>query len=77
MPLTSFAAFIYDGVYVGVTETATMRNIMIVTILVIFIPLLFTLKHYAGNQGMWVALTIMMIARGAGLGMFLKSKVLR
>ncbi len=77
MPLTSFAAFLYDGVYVGVTETATMRNIMIVTILVIFIPLLFTLKHYAGNQGMWVALTIMMIARGAGLGMFLKSKVLR
>jgi len=76
VPFASFLAFLYDGIYVGATATATMRNIMIVSVLIIYIPLLFTFKHYWGNQGMWLALLIMLISRGVGLGIFLKKAVI-
>ncbi|MDD2635495.1 MAG: MATE family efflux transporter [Bacteroidales bacterium] len=75
IPFASFLAFLYDGIYVGATATATMRNIMIVSVLVIFIPLLFTFKYYWANHGMWLAMIIMLISRGVGLGIFLKKAV--
>lgn len=71
MPLASFAAFIYDGIYIGITATAIQRNVMIVTILAIFVPLLFLLKHYAGNHGMWAAIIAMLVLRGCGLRLFI------
>jgi multidrug resistance protein, MATE family len=75
MPLASFAAFIYDGIYIGITATAIQRNVMIVTILVVFVPFLFLLKHYAGNQGMWAAIIAMLILRGIGLRMFIRKAI--
>lgn len=75
LPLVSFSAFIYDGIYIGVTATATLRNVMIVIILCVFIPLLFFLKHYFGNHGMWLALSIMLIGRGVGLRLFLERSI--
>ncbi|MBN2776952.1 MAG: MATE family efflux transporter [Bacteroidales bacterium] len=77
IPLSSFLAFLYDGIYVGATATSTMRNIMIVSVLIIFIPLLFILKHYFGNHGMWLAIMFLLISRGFGLLIFLKTAVLK
>lgn len=75
IPLTSYAAFIYDGIYVGITATKIQRNVMIVAILAIFVPTLFLFKHYFGNHGMWMAIILMLFLRGAGLKLFLKSAI--
>ena len=76
MPLAGFAAFIYDGIYIGITATSIQRNVMIVVILAVFVPLLFILKNYYGNHGMWTAIIIMLVLRGLGLRVFL-GKALR
>jgi len=75
LPLVSFAAFIYDGIYIGVTATPTLRNVMLIVIIGIFIPSLYVFKHYAGNNGLWFALTLMLIGRGLGLRIFLKKSL--
>jgi MATE family multidrug resistance protein len=72
MPLTAFSAFIYDGIYIGITATKIQRNIMLFVVLVLFVPILFIFKNIAGNHGMWAAITVLMLARGIGLRVFLK-----
>jgi MATE family multidrug resistance protein len=75
LPLASFTAFIYDGIYIGVTATTTLRNVMLVIIVCVFIPSLFILKYYGANHGMWLALIFMLIGRGVGLRIFLKKSL--
>ena len=74
IPITGFAAFIYDGIYIGITESKIMRNVMIISILIIYVPLLFLAKHYIGNHGMWAVLILMLLTRGIGLKVQLKVK---
>ena len=74
-PLLSFMAFLLDGIYIGATATKTMRNVMLVVVLGIFLPLLYIFKYYFDNQGMWLALCIMLLARGVGLWMFSKKAI--
>ena len=38
LPLTGIAAFIWDGIYVGVTASKAMRNTMILSTVFIFLP---------------------------------------
>jgi MATE family multidrug resistance protein len=64
LPLTSIAAFIWDGVYVGVTASKAMRNTMIVSGIIIFLPVYYGTIHIFGNHGLWLALELFMIARG-------------
>jgi MATE family multidrug resistance protein len=64
LPLTSIAAFIWDGIYVGVTASKAMRNTMIISAFVIFLPVYYSTIHILGNNGLWLALELFMIARG-------------
>lgn len=75
MPITAFAAFLYDGIYIGVTATKIQRNVMAFIVLIIFIPLLYVFKSLEGNHGMWAAITVLMLARGIGLKIFLKRAI--
>jgi len=75
LPLASFTAFIYDGIYIGVTATTTLRNVMLVIIVCLFIPSLYIFKYYGANHGMWLALIVMLIGRGVGLRIFLKKSI--
>ena len=67
LPLTSIAAFIWDGVYVGVTASRAMRNTMIFSSLLIFLPAFYLLYPRWGNHGLWLALQLFMIARGLSM----------
>lgn len=64
IPLASFAAFIWDGIFTGCTATAAMRNAMILATLFIFIPLNYLLLSPMGNNGIWLAMVVFMLARG-------------
>ena len=63
IPIVSFAAFIWDGIFTGCTATPAMRNTMILSTLFIYIPLNYLLLSPMGNNGLWLALVIFMLAR--------------
>jgi len=64
IPLTSSAAFIWDGVFVGVTASKGMRNAMIISSLIIFLPSYYITVNYLGNDALWLSLNLFMLARG-------------
>jgi MATE family multidrug resistance protein len=76
LPIVSFSAFIWDGIYIGATEGKTMRNAMILSSLVIFIPCLHLFSTIWGNNGMWLAMALFMLFRGILLHLFYQKNVL-
>lgn len=66
-PLLSTSCYLWDGVFIGLTASKSMRNSMIIAFGV-YLILWFLLQDY-GNHGLWAALLIFMIARG-GLQQF-------
>ena len=66
-PLVGCAAWMLDGIFIGATRSADMRNMMAVSAL-IYIAALLVLMPLIGNHGLWVALLISFIARGITLG---------
>jgi MATE family multidrug resistance protein len=60
--ITGMAAFVYDGILVGVTLNAVMRNGMIAA-LVVFFAAAFVLQPLWGNAGLWLAIHVFFIAR--------------
>ena len=63
LPFTGFAAFIYDGIYIGATATAAMRNVMFVATAVFFI-LYYALASAWNNNALWFAFIFFLIFRG-------------
>jgi len=66
-PLLGAVAFLFDGVYVGATRTAEMRNGMVAA-LVMFGASAWLLMPPFGNHGLWLAYHAFMILRGLWLG---------
>jgi MATE family multidrug resistance protein len=60
--LTGMPAFVYDGILVGVTLNAVMRNGMVAS-LAIFLAAAFVLQPLWGNTGLWIAIHAFFIAR--------------
>jgi MATE family multidrug resistance protein len=65
-PLISAWCFLYDGVYVGMTLARQMRNIMLFSTFVVFVPAWF-LAQPLGNHGLWLALMLFFASRGIGM----------
>ncbi len=64
VPIITFPAFILDGIYIGATASVGMRNSMIISILVFYLPTYYLLKGPLGNHSLWLAFMIFMISRG-------------
>lgn len=65
-PLVSVWAFLYDGVFVGATRARAMRDIMLISTLLVFIPAWYLLQPL-GNNGLWLAFMLFMASRGIGM----------
>ena len=74
-PLVSVWSFLYDGVYVGATRAKDMRDIMLVSTFLVFIPAWFLLQGL-GNHGLWLAFTLFMASRGIGMHLGYRRRVL-
>lgn len=70
IPIVTFGAFIWDGVFIGVTASASMRNAMLISTFLIFIPSYYLLHYFFQNHGLWAAFLLFMIARLATLSLF-------
>ncbi|MFC2252962.1 MATE family efflux transporter [Labrys portucalensis] len=66
-PIAGALAFTFDGVYVGATWNAAMRNLMALALACYFG--LWWLLQPLGNHGLWLALIGFLVARGAGQGL--------
>ncbi len=68
-PLISVWSFQLDGIFVGATRTAEMRNAMIASLAVYGAALAILVPPF-GNHGLWAALMVLMAARTATLAMY-------
>lgn len=63
IPAVTFGAFIWDGIFIGVTASASMRNAMLISTFIVFVPSYFFLHNLYGNHGLWAAFMLFMVAR--------------
>ncbi|NNU16594.1 MATE family efflux transporter [Parvularcula sp. ZS-1/3] len=63
MPLATAAAYHLDGIYIGATRGAALRNTMAVATALYFAAV-FLLREPLGNHGLWAAFVLFMAARG-------------
>ena len=68
-PLISVWSFQLDGIFIGTTRSAEMRNAMIAS-LAVYLVACWLLIPELGNHGLWFALMIFMAARTLTLGFF-------
>lgn len=67
-PLVGWAAWMLDGIFIGATRSADMRNMMIVST-AIYAVAVSLLPPVWGNHGLWAALLISYAARGITLAL--------
>lgn len=66
LPLVSVWSYLLDGIFIGATRTAAMRNAMLVS-LIGFIALQQVLTPIWGNDGLWLAMLGFMVLRAMTL----------
>lgn len=74
-PLINGICFIWDGVFLGATDTKALRNSMLICTFLVFIPLFFLLKAQLGNTALWLAMTLFMVSRGVTLSFFAQKRI--
>lgn len=69
-PTVSSFCYIWDGVFIGATATAPMRDSMLIATVAVFLPAFYLGAGYLGNHAIWLALVLFMIARGITLSLY-------
>ncbi|KAA9008288.1 MATE family efflux transporter [Histidinibacterium aquaticum] len=67
-PLVGLAPWMLDGIFIGATRTADMRNMMIVSAVLYFVAV-YPLMAAFGNHGLWAGLLLSFAVRGLTLGL--------
>lgn len=74
-PLVNSIAFIWDGIFIGTTATAAMRNAMLVCTFLVFLPTFHLTRAWLDNHSLWLAMTLLMVMRGLTLTLLAKKHV--
>lgn len=74
IPLLSFAAFLFDGLYIGATATRPMLVAMLIASAAFFL-LYFLLRSSLGNHALWISFLLYLFLRGGTEGLFFRSIV--
>ncbi len=75
LPITTFAAFIWDGIFVGATASRGMRNSMVIASLLVFLPTWYFLTPHFDNHGLWIAFHLFMFSRAVAMTFMARSAV--
>lgn len=65
-PIVGVAAWMLDGIFIGATRTKDMRNMMIVSAIIYFVTVIPLMAMFQ-NHGLWIALLLNFVVRGATL----------
>ena len=68
-PIISVWCFHLDGIFVGTSKTAEMRNAMIIST-IIYLGILYWAIPALGNHGLWLGISLFMLIRAATLGYY-------
>ena len=60
-PVASFC-YQFDGIFIGASQTAEMRNGMVLSVIVFIISSHFLVNNFA-NHGLWMSLLLFMLIR--------------
>ena len=66
IPIAGFAAFLWDGIFIGATASSQMRNAMIISSVIFFVSY-FMLKPVWDNNALWFSFIIYLATRGITL----------
>jgi len=73
-PLISVWGYLFDGIYIGMSWSAAMRNTMLISTAVFLV--VFAITQQWENHGLWFALMVFMLARGVTMGfVFWRKKI--
>ena len=67
LPLIAIWCYQLDGIFIGIGHTQSMRNAMLFSFLLVFLPTFFATRDI-GPAGIWIALWTFHLARIVGLG---------
>lgn len=70
IPLVAVSSYLLDGIFIGATRTAEMRNAMVFSVL-LFVGLGYLLAGWYGNHGLWAAYAIFMVLRTGSLLLYM------
>lgn len=73
LPLISVPGFLLDGVFIGAAYSKPLRNSILFSSLIVFFPVWYVSQPLA-NQGLWLAYTCFILARGVYLSIVLSTK---
>jgi len=77
LPVLSFAAFIFDGVFIGLTLSGRLRNAMLMSLLLVYLPAYYLSANVFHNHALWFAFSLFMFARGAFLWWLLPRRIIK
>lgn len=63
IPITGFAAFLWDGIFIGATASKEMRNAMVLSAIIFFVTY-YTTKSFFGNNALWLSFILYLSFRG-------------
>ncbi|MDR1725908.1 MAG: MATE family efflux transporter [Bacteroidales bacterium] len=69
IPLCGFVAFLYDGILIGMTKSAIMRNAIFIATAFYFL-LFFLFRNSIGNNALWIGFLSYLLARSVFMAWF-------
>ena len=73
IPLVSFPAFLFDGIFIGISFTSGMLRALIIGTLIFFALHLFS-APFLGNTALWIAFLVYLGSRGIVQAVVLRRK---
>jgi MATE family multidrug resistance protein len=62
LPLVTVWSYLFDGIFVGATQSQGMQNSMLLSCFAVYLPAWFFLQDF-GNHGLWAAFLLFSLAR--------------
>ena len=69
IPVISVWCFVWDGVFIGARKAIEMRNSMLISTLLVFLPAWYVLQLF-GNHGLWLAFLLFLFARSVSMSWY-------
>lgn len=75
-PAVASICYIWDGVFIGATATAPMRNSMLLSTFIFYLPAYYLGTYLFDIHGLWLAMILFMIVRGVLLTLYAPKYIL-
>jgi len=64
LPLFAFLSYVWDGIYIGLTASKSMRNLMLISLVIYLLSYQVFKQYFPLNHSLWIALLFFLLSRG-------------